>query len=81
MRIPSLSVNIESRAILLDIVPGYILCRKLLLILTEEEVQEDSQKGDGGRDRGGGEWAWGCVQGTSRLAACNGGKTLGELAS
>ena len=31
---------------------------KLVLILTDEEVQEYGQEGEGSKDSGGGEWAW-----------------------
>ena len=55
------------------------LCWKLVLILTDEEVQDNGQEGEGRKDSGGGEWARCGIQGRVALAACKGDKTLGEL--
>jgi len=40
---------------------------KLVLILTDEEVQEDGQEGEGRKDSGVGEWARRGIQGACRI--------------
>jgi hypothetical protein len=40
---------------------------KLVLILTDEEVQEYGQEGEGRKDSGGGEWARRGIQGACRI--------------
>jgi len=43
------------------------LCWKLVLILTDEEVQEYGQEGEGSKDSGNGKWAWPGIQGACRI--------------
>ncbi len=44
------------------------LCWKLVLILTDEEVQDNGQEGEDRKDSGGGEWARRGIQGTRRIS-------------
>ncbi len=52
----------------------------MVLILTDEEVQDYGQEGEGRKDSGGGEWRGAAFKARVALAACKGDKTLGELA-
>ena len=56
------------------------LCWKLVQILTDEEVQDYGQEGEGRKDSGSGEWRGSAFKARVALAACKGDKTLGELA-